>query len=177
MGATCNGWSERTSRRERVEVHQLTGVLKFRLVLTTCKKKTRYRCLYEFSLNGTGRTQDTLLPIWLKACYLHNLPTMSFKFCWNLWLCSTSIVNKNCVMFLCCFCNRKLLKELRHHSCLLKKLAKLFKITISNPFQSSPSSSILVPFFFRITPLEFFFLSKPLLVQNALLWWFDGLVC
>ena len=54
------------------------------------------------------------------------------------------------------------LKELRHRSCILKKLAKLFKIVISNPFQSSPSSAILVPFFFRIDPLAFFFLSKPL---------------
>ena len=52
------------------------------------------------------------------------------------------------------------LKELRHRSCILKKLAKLFKIVISNPFQSSPSSAILVPFCFRITPLVFFFLSK-----------------
>ena len=53
------------------------------------------------------------------------------------------------------------LKELRHHSCILKKLAKLFKIVISNPFQSSPSSSIqVVPFCFRINPLVFFFFSK-----------------
>ena len=48
------------------------------------------------------------------------------------------------------------LKELRHRSCILKKLAKLFKIVISNPFQSSPSSAILVPYCFRITPLVFF---------------------
>ena len=31
------------------------------------------------------------------------------------------------------------LKELHHRSCILKKLAKLFKIVIFNPFQSSPS--------------------------------------
>ena len=43
---------------------------------------------------------------------------------------------------------------------ILKKLAKLFKIVISNPFQSSPSSAIPVPFCFKITPLVFFFLSK-----------------
>ena len=48
------------------------------------------------------------------------------------------------------------LKELRRRSCFLKTLAKLFKIVISNPFQSSPSSAILVPFCSRITP--FFFL-------------------
>ena len=41
-------------------------------------------------------------------------------------------------------------------------MAKLFEIVVSNPFQSSPSSAILVPFCSRITPLVFFFLSKPL---------------
>ena len=41
-------------------------------------------------------------------------------------------------------------------------MAKLFKIDVSNPFQSSPSSAILVPFCFRINTLVFFFLSKPL---------------
>ena len=56
----------------------------------------------------------------------------------------------------------KPLNELRHRSCVLKKSAKLFKVVISNPFQSSPS--ILVPFCFRINPLVFFFLSKPLLL-------------
>ena len=55
------------------------------------------------------------------------------------------------------------LKEaLRHRSCILKKLAKLFKIIISNPFQPSPSSAILAPFCFRINPLVFFFFSKTL---------------
>ena len=58
------------------------------------------------------------------------------------------------------------LKDLRHRSCILKKLAKLLKIVISNQFQSSPSSAILVPFFFRITPLVFFFLSKPLFLGS-----------
>ena len=48
-------------------------------------------------------------------------------------------------------------KELRHRSFILKKkIAKLFKIIISNPFQSSPSSAILVPFCFRIAPLVLF---------------------
>ena len=56
------------------------------------------------------------------------------------------------------------LKELRHRSCILKKLAKLFKIVISNPFQSSPSSAILVPFRFRITTLVFSFISKSLVL-------------
>ena len=46
-----------------------------------------------------------------------------------------------------------------------KKLAKLFKI-ITNPFKSYPSSAILVPFCFRITPLLFFFLSKPFFPQH-----------
>ena len=41
-----------------------------------------------------------------------------------------------------------------------KKKAKLFKIV--NPFYSSPSSAILVTFCFRINPLVFFFLNKPL---------------
>ena len=59
------------------------------------------------------------------------------------------------------------LKELRHRSCFLKKLAKLFKIIIFNPFQSSPSSAILVLFCFRIIPLDFFFLRKPLLLGFA----------
>ena len=36
------------------------------------------------------------------------------------------------------------LKELRHRWGILKKLAKLFKIVIFNPFQSSPSSAIFV---------------------------------
>ena len=36
---------------------------------------------------------------------------------------------------------------------ILKKL--LFKIVISEPFQSCPSSAILVPFCFRINPLMF----------------------
>ena len=40
-------------------------------------------------------------------------------------------------------------------SCILKKLAKVFKIVISNPFQSSPSSAILAPFCSGITPLVF----------------------
>ena len=54
-------------------------------------------------------------------------------------------------------------KELCHCSCVLKKLiAKLFKIVIFNPFKSSPSSATLLPFCFRINPLVFFFLSKPL---------------
>ena len=52
------------------------------------------------------------------------------------------------------------LKELSHRSCILKRLAKLFKNVISNPFQSSPPSAILVPFCFRITPSVFFFISK-----------------
>ena len=45
-------------------------------------------------------------------------------------------------------------------SCILKEKqkAKVLKIVISNPFQSSPSSAILVPLWFRIT-----------------LWWFSSL--
>ena len=46
-----------------------------------------------------------------------------------------------------------------------KKLAKLFKIVTSNPFQSSPSSAILVPFCLRITPLVVFFFSKLLFLR------------
>ena len=45
-----------------------------------------------------------------------------------------------------------------------EKMAKLFKNVISNPFQSPPTSAIDVSFCFRITPLVFFFLSKPLVV-------------
>ena len=56
------------------------------------------------------------------------------------------------------------LKELCHRSCILKKIAKLFKIVISNPFQSSPFSAILVPVCFRIPPLVFSFISKPLVL-------------
>ena len=66
------------------------------------------------------------------------------------------------------------LKELRHPSCILKKkkkqkMAKLFKIVIFNPFQSSPSSTIFVPFCFGITPLVFFFISKLLILGFATL--------
>ena len=64
--------------------------------------------------------------------------------------------------------NQVALKELRHCSCILKKLAKFFKI-ISNPFQSSPSLAILVPFYSRITPLVFFFLGKRLFLGFAAL--------
>ena len=60
----------------------------------------------------------------------------------------------------------KSLKELRHCLCILKILTKLLKIVISKPFQSSPSSAILVPFCFRITVLVFFFLSKPLVLVS-----------
>ena len=60
------------------------------------------------------------------------------------------------------------LKELCHCSCILKKLAKLFKIVISNPFQSSSSSATLVPFCSRITPLVFFFHNKPLFLGLAI---------
>ena len=42
------------------------------------------------------------------------------------------------------------LKEVHHHSCILNKMAKVFKIAICNPFQISPSSAILVPFCFLI---------------------------
>ena len=62
-----------------------------------------------------------------------------------------------------------LLKELRNRSSILKKMAKLFKIFICNPFQPAPSSAILVPFCFRITPLVFFFLGKPLFLGFAIL--------
>ena len=57
-----------------------------------------------------------------------------------------------------------ILKELHHRLCILKKLATRFKIVISNPFQSSPSSAILLPFCLRITPLVFTFISKPLVL-------------
>ena len=42
-----------------------------------------------------------------------------------------------------------------------KKLAKLFKIVISNPYPSSLSLAIIVRFCFRITPMMLFFISKP----------------
>ena len=63
-------------------------------------------------------------------------------------------------------CSRLRELHVRHRSGILKKIAKLFKIEISNPFQSSPSSAILVPFCFRINPLVFFFLIKPLFFQH-----------
>ena len=79
------------------------------------------------------------------------------RMCRSYWLEQSSHVSEY----------RNKLKELRHHSRILKKLAKLFKIIISNLFQSSPSSAILVPFCSRITPLLFFFLSKPLILGIA----------
>ena len=45
-------------------------------------------------------------------------------------------------------------QELRHRSCILKILAKLFKIVISNPFQSSPASVILAGQHFAIALKE-----------------------
>ena len=63
----------------------------------------------------------------------------------------------------------KSLRSLSHCSRILKTLPKLFKIIIFNPFQSSPSSAILVPFCSRITPLMFSFLRKPLFVSFATL--------
>ena len=50
------------------------------------------------------------------------------------------------------------------NQCILKEMAKLFKIVIFNPLQSSPSSAILVPFCSRANPLVIFFLSKQLFV-------------
>ena len=38
------------------------------------------------------------------------------------------------------------LKELRHRSCILKKIVKVFIIVISNQFQSSPSQLSLFLF-------------------------------
>ena len=63
------------------------------------------------------------------------------------------------------------LKERHHRLCILNKMAKLFKVVISNPFdfQSSPSSAIAVPFCPRITLLVFFFLCKPLFLGFATL--------
>ena len=58
---------------------------------------------------------------------------------------------------------RQDLKELHHRSW------KFSKIVISNPFQSSPSSAILVPFCCRINPLVFFFLRKLLFLGFPLL--------
>ena len=60
-----------------------------------------------------------------------------------------------------------LLKGLLHRSYTLKKMPKLFKIIISNPFQSLPPPAILVSFCSRINPLLFFFLSKPLFLGFA----------
>ena len=59
---------------------------------------------------------------------------------------------------------QEVLKELRHCSCILKKLATLFKIIIFNLFQSSPSSAILVPFCLSLesTLSCFSSLAKPL---------------
>ena len=44
----------------------------------------------------------------------------------------------------------------------LKSLAKLFKFVVCNPYQSSPSLTILVPLWFIIISLMFFFLYKVL---------------
>ena len=44
----------------------------------------------------------------------------------------------------------------------LKSLAKLFKFVVSNPCQSSPSLTILVPLWFIIISLVFFYLYKVL---------------
>ena len=60
-----------------------------------------------------------------------------------------------------------ILKELRHGWRILKTLANFFKFAIRNPSLSSPSSTILVPVWFIITSLVFFYLSK-LLFQGFL---------
>ena len=44
----------------------------------------------------------------------------------------------------------------------LKSLAKLFKFVVCNPCQSSPSLTILVPLWFIIISLLFFYLYKVL---------------
>ena len=44
----------------------------------------------------------------------------------------------------------------------LKSLAKLFKFVVCNPCQSSPSLTIVVPLWFIIISLVFFYLSKVL---------------
>ena len=79
------------------------------------------------------------------------------------------VLSRNSMQFLSRPELHQVLKELRHRSCILKKIAKLFKIVISNPFQSSPFSAILVPFCSRFTHVVSFFLSKPLVLGFATL--------
>ena len=66
--------------------------------------------------------------------------------------------------FLCCSIIVKALelKGTQSRSNGLKSLAKLFKFVICNPCQSSPSLTILVPLWFIIISLIFFYLYKVL---------------
>ena len=54
------------------------------------------------------------------------------------------------------------LKALSHG---LKSLAKLFKLVVCNPCQSSPSLTILVPLWFIVISLMFFYLYKALFLS------------
>ena len=55
----------------------------------------------------------------------------------------------------------RVLKELRHGLCNLKKLAYFLKFVVRNPCKSSPSSTIFVgPVWLLITSLVFFYLRK-----------------
>ena len=57
---------------------------------------------------------------------------------------------------------RRQFKKLRHGSHILKSKAKFIKFIICNPCQSSPALPILVPLWFIIISLLFFFLTKRL---------------
>ena len=57
---------------------------------------------------------------------------------------------------------RILVKGARSRLNGLKSLAKLFKFVVCNPCQSSPSLTILVPLWFIIVSLMFFYLYKVL---------------
>ena len=103
------------------------------------KKKTRWRHFSSSSNPSKGKVGSQCLET-----------KTTQRACLSCWYLAKFIVisKQNATDFI--------LKELRHRWCILKK------IFISNPFQSSPPSAILVPFCSRITPLVFFFLSKPL---------------
>ena len=107
--------------------------------------------------------QFTLVFVWsqtlMNICLLSSSPLNVLLFFMMIWWefslvwSELMIVNESL---------QTLIKGATSSFMYFEKNAKLFKIVISNPFQSSPSSTILVLFCFRIIPLVFLFLSKPL---------------
>ena len=120
-------------------------------VLTNCIPWLLYRmCIYH------GKVQElTKHPfVWQKTWKIPSF-LVKYTLCWATYLFFP---------FLCFFFIFKIIhfKGSRSRLNCLKSLAKLFNIVVCNPCQSSPSFTILVPLWFIIMPLMFFYLCKVL---------------